>query len=245
MADKAVTHIKDLIPDPANLRKHGERNIALIEQSLEKVGAARSIVIDENNKVLAGNGVLEAAGNIGMEGVRIIEADGQELIAVRRRGLTEAQKTALAIADNRTGELSEWAVPALLALPREETAPWFSDKALELLAGTAAAPGMTAEEGRRSLAERFVVPPFSILDARQGYWQERKRAWIALGIKGELGRGNESGAMLDSKEFASPLERKRKVYDASPGKHARPEMNYFREGKQKRGDGHGRPTDAK
>jgi len=39
------------------------------------------------------------------------------------------------------------------------------------------------------LAERFIVPPFSVLDARQGYWQERKRAWIDLGIESELGRG--------------------------------------------------------
>jgi DNA modification methylase len=54
--------------------------------------------------------------------------------------------------------------------------------------------GITSEEGRKTLAERFGVPPFSVLDARQGYWQERKRAWIALGIRGELGRGEN---MLD------------------------------------------------
>jgi hypothetical protein len=36
------------------------------------------------------------------------------------------------------------------------------------------------------------VPPFSVLDARQGYWQDRKRAWIALGIKSELGRGENA-----------------------------------------------------
>ena len=45
------------------------------------------------------------------------------------------------------------------------------------------------EQARRTLAERFIVPPFSVLDARQGYWQDRKKAWIALGIESELGRG--------------------------------------------------------
>lgn len=40
-----------------------------------------------------------------------------------------------------------------------------------------------------SLSERFVAPPFSVLDTRQGYWQERRRAWLALGIQSELGRG--------------------------------------------------------
>lgn len=39
------------------------------------------------------------------------------------------------------------------------------------------------------LAARFVIPPFSVLDARSGAWQERKRAWLALGIKSEVGRG--------------------------------------------------------
>jgi DNA modification methylase len=46
------------------------------------------------------------------------------------------------------------------------------------------------QEAHKTLAERFGVPPFSVLDARQGYWQERKRAWIALGIESELGRGD-------------------------------------------------------
>jgi DNA modification methylase len=40
-----------------------------------------------------------------------------------------------------------------------------------------------------TLRERFLVPPFSVLDARQGYWQARKRSWIDLGIQSELGRG--------------------------------------------------------
>jgi hypothetical protein len=43
------------------------------------------------------------------------------------------------------------------------------------------------------LQERFLIPPFSVLDARQGYWQDRKREWIDLGIKGELGRGGADG----------------------------------------------------
>lgn len=41
------------------------------------------------------------------------------------------------------------------------------------------------------VAERFTLPPFTILDARTGEWQERKRAWAALGIAGEVGRGDE------------------------------------------------------
>ena len=39
------------------------------------------------------------------------------------------------------------------------------------------------------VAQKFLVPPFSVLNAREGDWQERKRAWAAMGIKGEEGRG--------------------------------------------------------
>ena len=39
------------------------------------------------------------------------------------------------------------------------------------------------------LGIRFGVPPFSVLSARDGGWQDRKRQWIALGIQSELGRG--------------------------------------------------------
>jgi len=56
------------------------------------------------------------------------------------------------------------------------------------------AGAQTAAEARKTLAERFIVPPFSVLDARQGYWQKRKDTWIALGIKSELGRGGNSQA---------------------------------------------------
>jgi hypothetical protein len=39
------------------------------------------------------------------------------------------------------------------------------------------------------LGDEFLIPPFSVLNAREGWWQERKRAWLALGIQSELGRG--------------------------------------------------------
>ena len=45
-------------------------------------------------------------------------------------------------------------------------------------------------DAARMLHERFIVPPFSVLDASQGYWQKRKRNWLSLGIKSELGRGD-------------------------------------------------------
>lgn len=39
------------------------------------------------------------------------------------------------------------------------------------------------------LADKFLVPPFSVFDTRAGYWQERRRAWLSVGFRGEMGRG--------------------------------------------------------
>lgn len=113
------THLRDLKPDPKNARKHTAENVGLIEKSLREVGAARSIVVDENGVVLAGNGVVEAAAAAGIEKVRIVEASGNEIIAVRRRGLTDKQKQRLALFDNRASDLSDWEGDVLEELASE------------------------------------------------------------------------------------------------------------------------------
>ena len=114
VARRKLTHIKDLVPDPKNRRKHTPRNVGMIVDALHEVGAGRSIVIDENDIVLAGNATLEAAGEAGIVDLKVIEAKGSELVAVRRTGLSETQKRNLALYDNRTGELAEWDVDQLL-----------------------------------------------------------------------------------------------------------------------------------
>lgn len=98
----------DLKPDPRNARRHTARNVGLIENALQEVGAARSIVIDEAGTVLAGNATIEAAAHAGIERVRVVDTDGDTLVAVRRTGLTPAQKTRLALYDNRAAELADW-----------------------------------------------------------------------------------------------------------------------------------------
>lgn len=123
----------DLVADPANRRTHNARNLAMIGSALEQVGAARSIVIDEDDVILAGNGVTAAALAAGLTRVRVIDSAGDELIAVRRSGLSAEQKRALAIYDNRTAELAEWNAEQLrldgaAGLTLE---PWWTPEELE------------------------------------------------------------------------------------------------------------------
>jgi hypothetical protein len=110
---KQVMHIKALNPDQQNRRKHTPRNVAMIVKSLNDVGGARSIVIDEDDNILAGNATIEAAAEVGIEKLEVVEGDGHTIIAVRRRGLTPDQKRALAIYDNRSAELAEWDIDQL------------------------------------------------------------------------------------------------------------------------------------
>ncbi len=113
---KNALHIADLTQDPRNARKHNERNLDMIERSLQEVGAARSIFIDEDNNILAGNGTVQAAEKAGITNVRIVEANGDEIIAVKRTNLTAEQKRKLSLFDNRSSDLAEWDVEALQEL---------------------------------------------------------------------------------------------------------------------------------
>lgn len=128
-----VRTIAELRPDQHNLRKHNPRNIGMLVDSLQSVGAARSIVIDEDNTVLAGNGVLEAAGEAGITKLQVVEADGETVIAVRRRGLTAEQKQKLAIYDNRVAELATWDAEALQALQQsgQDLSEYFQENELK------------------------------------------------------------------------------------------------------------------
>lgn len=117
--EDAPTHVRDLRPDHKNARSHNPRNVGTIVDSLHAVGAARSIVIDETGRILAGNATVEAAGEAGITKVLTVDADGQTLVAVRRTGLSEEQKVRLALADNRASELATWDADVLRSLADE------------------------------------------------------------------------------------------------------------------------------
>jgi len=132
-----MTSIKDLKSDHKNARKRTDRSAKLIAESLQRYGAARSIVIDEENRILAGNGTIEGAKAAGIKNVRVIETDGTEIIAVKRTGLTEDEKIGLALADNRTSDLSDWDRDMLQQLSEEhDIAPWFDADDLAEILGT-------------------------------------------------------------------------------------------------------------
>jgi hypothetical protein len=102
---------KDTVPqikfDKRNYRKHSDKNKKIIKKSLDEFGAGRSILIDPENEIIAGNGVTEAWGN---KPIRIIETDGKELIAIKRTDLKtkDKKRKELALIDNHASDTSEF-----------------------------------------------------------------------------------------------------------------------------------------
>lgn len=95
--------------DKRNYRKHSDRNKSLINKSLSECGAGRSILIDNENSIVAGNGIFEEAQKLNIS-IRIIETDGTELIAVKRTDLAtdDEKRKQLAVMDNSTSDTSEF-----------------------------------------------------------------------------------------------------------------------------------------
>lgn len=106
-----MSNISELKFDDKNFNKHTEQGMALLEKSLRENGAGRSILIDKDNNIIAGNGIVEAAGQIGMDKVKIVEIKGDELVAVKRTDISLDSKKGreMALADNASAAADlEW-----------------------------------------------------------------------------------------------------------------------------------------
>ena len=169
--------IDSVRPDPGNARVHPPRNVEALKRSLSAYGQRKPIVVNrsEDNRIIAGNGLWRAAKELGWERIAAVFVEDDPATA-----------TGYALMDNQSALLAEWdfgRLEGLMAELRE------ADFELELAGfDLDDLPDIDLDEENEekavksgSLTDRFVVPPFSVLDARKGYWQERKRAWLALG----------------------------------------------------------------
>ena len=119
--------LKELIQDDKNMNKHNEYGMSLLEKSISKYGLGRSILVDKNNKIIAGNGVTETAANIGLDDVIIVPTNGRQLVVVQRTDLDLDSKEAreLALADNAVAHVNlEWDEEQLQAVTEEWGIDW-------------------------------------------------------------------------------------------------------------------------
>jgi len=94
--------IKDLKHDQRNANVHSPAGMRKLEEGIKKNGLGRSILISNDNEIIAGNGVTETAEKAGITKVRIIETDGTEIIAVKRTDINSGTKEfyEMALSDN-------------------------------------------------------------------------------------------------------------------------------------------------
>lgn len=119
--------IADLHHPEKNVRRHPEKQIKEMQRSIEKFGQYRPVVVDENNIILAGNGLVMALQGMGREEVDVLKYDN----------LSENDKKKLMIADNQTASLGVddyAAVEELLkSLDGDYDVPGYDEDAIKLL----------------------------------------------------------------------------------------------------------------
>lgn len=151
--------VTDFTPDDRNANKGTQRGLAMLEDSLSKYGAGRSILVDKNGRIIAGNKTQESAIDIGIEDALVVQTDGKQLVVVQRTDidLDSKQGRELAIADNRVAELDlAWSAEQLAIMSTEgiDLSPfWFDDELLDILNA-----GLNAGLNQSNNADAIVCP---------------------------------------------------------------------------------------
>ncbi len=176
--------IERLMPYAANARAHPPAQVAQIAASIKEFGFITPCVVDKNDVLIAGHGRVLGSKELGLKEVPVIRAEH----------LSETQVKAFRLADNKIALNADWLddlladeLRALQDLDFDLSLTGFGDDELAKLFGAESAGA--GGDGHAMLADKFMIPPFSVLNAREGWWQERKRQWLALGIQSEVGRG--------------------------------------------------------
>lgn len=105
---KEQMKVSELRQDERNFRKHSKRNREMIKKSVDECGLGRSVVVDRDGVLIAGNGLASVIDK--NTPIRMIETDGSELVVVKRTdiGTDDEKRKKLAMADNATGDNVEW-----------------------------------------------------------------------------------------------------------------------------------------
>jgi 1-aminocyclopropane-1-carboxylate deaminase/D-cysteine desulfhydrase-like pyridoxal-dependent ACC family enzyme len=171
---------------PKNPNQHPQSQIELLAKVVKAQGWRNFVTVSlRSGLVIAGHGRVLAA----------LELGGVDVPVNYQNFATEEDELQHLLADNRLAELSEKNLKSLADVLQgladrpgfDFLLTGFTKTDLSALVSKPVADASVA--AKKKLAERFGVAPFSVLDARRGEWQERKRAWLGLGIRSEVGRG--------------------------------------------------------
>jgi DNA modification methylase len=158
--------------DPQNLNLGNDKGNAILQQSIQELGAGRSILVDKNGFIIAGNKTAQAALNEGLDDAIIVETAGDKLVVVQRTDLdlsTDPRAKQLAIADNRVAEINlEWDTEALKELATEIDLSWLEidNSFIEELEKIAEANNAEELEREEGLTDEDEVPDDADIETR-------------------------------------------------------------------------------
>lgn len=192
-----------------NSRTHDPDQIAALKASMLEFGWGPPILVrGETETIAAGHGRLTAAEELVAEG----HDEFAEAPVLIRFGWSDAQFRAYVIADNKLATMAGWDDDILKIELGDLRDEGFDIDLTGFDASFLEGIGEALNKGPKgNLAERFGVVPFSVLSAREGWWQDRKKQWLALGIVSELGRGENLLAFSETMLEPDPEKRKKKA----------------------------------
>lgn len=197
--------------DKRNYRIHGARNQKIINKSLKEYGAARSIVVDNDNQIIGGNGVFREWQNLKGENapIKIVETTGDELVVVKRTDIApdSKERQALAVMDNTSSDLAEFDYEMMQQDMDDAT---LEDFGIDLRPSVQKSD--VKELPRGNLADDFLIMPASILNTRDAKWQARKRAWLDVL---NIGEGGTREGLLGFSELITSKYGKRGLLNVS------------------------------
>ena len=181
-----IVKIEELKENPKNPNKHSEEQIKLLAEVIKQTGWRASITVSTlSGLIVKGHGRLQAAK----------AADFKEVPVEYQNFKDEEEEMAALLADNKIAELAE--------IDSEKLREIFNEFEFEDLSLT----GFSQDEfnefmdifedtditeiDKIKLNDLYIASPFSVLNAKAGEWQERKKYWINQGIKSELGRDDD------------------------------------------------------
>lgn len=192
-----------------NNKIHTAEQIDVIRKSIVDYWYVQNIVIDEKNNIVIWHWRLQA-----IKQLREMWSRWQDIEVLKLEWYTDKQIRKLRIIDNKTNEMTGFDLENL-KFELDNLWDFEMDELFEDMEELENLDNNNYERTENSdwrLVEKFLCPPFSILDTKQWYWQERKRVWMLIWIESEMGR---DGALLGDwlASLAKKVEEKSKTYE--------------------------------